>query len=185
MKNGNYAAFYVTEPFNASRLGAQATKDFCYYKLLQMWKGKESSFPFNDSHETTYNVRDSSDWESTLKPRLRERLRNSTNIVFFLSSNTKNSTALQEEIEYGINDLGLPIIVIYPEYDTKESLLRDGLLKQEVKNLWGNLPVFRDSKYKVPTLHVPLKQSLIEKSLRDKDFMIATKTNPGIFRYTP
>jgi hypothetical protein len=184
-RNGNYTAFYVAEPFNVSALGAHATKDFCYYNMLRAWKGKDLSFPFNDSHDKTYNVRDHSDWETTLKPRLRERIRNSKNIVLFLSSNTVNSRALREEIDYGINDQGLPIIVIYPEYDTKESLLANGSLKQAVKNLWNNLPVFRDSMKIVPSLHVPLSKSLIEKSLRDEDFMIATKGSPGIFRYNP
>lgn len=184
-RNGNYTAFYVAEPFSTSALGANATKDFCYYNLLQMWKGADPSFPFNDSHGKTYNVRDNSDWELTLKPRLRERLRNSKNIVLFLSSNTANSRALREEIDYGINNQGLPIIVIYPEYDSKESLLTDGLLKQAVRNLWDKLPIFRDSMKKVPTLHVPLSKILIEKSLRDEDLMIATKTNPIIFRYDP
>lgn len=184
-RNGNYTAFYVAEPFNASALGAHATKDFVYYNMLRAWKGADSSFPFNDSHDKTYNVRDNSDWESTLKPRLRERLRSSKNIVLFLSANTANSRALREEVDYGINGQGLPVIVIYPEYDTKESLLTDRLLKPAVKKLWDNLPVFRDSMNNVPTLHVPLNKSLIEKSLRDEDLMIATKVNSGIFRYTP
>ena len=181
-RNGNYTAFYVAEPFNAKALGAHATKDFCYYNMLRAWKGADSSFPFNDSHDKTYNVRDNSDWETTLKPRLRERLRNSKNIVLFLSSNTANSMALREEIDYGINDQGLPVIVIYPEYATKESLLTNGSLKQAVKNLWNNLPIFRDSMKNVPTIHVPLSKQLIEKSLRNENFMIATKISPGIFR---
>lgn len=182
-RNGNYTAFYVAEPFNASTLGAHATKDFCYYNMLRAWKGADSSFPFNDSHDKTYNVRDNSDWETTLKPRLRERLRYSKNIVLFLSANTTNSRALREEIDYGINDQGLPVIVIYPEYDAKAGILTNGSLKQAVKNLWDNLPVFRDSMKNVPTIHVPLNKSLIENSLLDEDFMFATKTNPDIFRY--
>ncbi len=182
-RNGNYAAFYVAEPFSASALGAHATKDFCYYNMLRAWKGAEPSFPFDDSHDKTYNVRDGSDWESTLKPRLRERLRNSKNIVLFLSSNTVNSRALREEIDYGINDQGLPVIVIYPEYGTKESLLKDGSLKQEVNTLWDKLPIFKSSMNNVPTLHIPLSKSLIEKSLRNADLMISTKTKPDIFRY--
>lgn len=184
-RNGNYTAFYVAEPFSTSTLGANATKDFCYYNMLRTWKGANSSFPFNDSHDKTYNVRDNSDWETTLKPRLRERLRISKNIVLFLSSYTANSRALREEIDYGINDQGLPVIVIYPEYETKESLLTNGSLKQAVKNLWNSLPVFRDSMKNVPTIHVPMNKNLIEKSLSDKDFMVTTKTNVGIFRYTP
>ncbi len=183
-RTGNYAAFYVAEPFNSGGLGAHATKDFCYYNMLRMWKGADDSFPFTDSHDKTYNVRDGSDWETTLKPRLRERLRNSKNIVLFLSSITANSRAIREEIDYGINDQGLPVIVIYPEYATKESLLNDGSLNQGVKNLWNNLPVFRDSMGNVPTLHDPLSKALIEKSLRDTDFMIATKLATGLFRYT-
>jgi hypothetical protein len=184
-RNGNYTAFYVAEPFNSSSLGANATKDFQYYNTLRMWKGADVTFPFVDSHDKTYSVRDGSDWESTLKPRLRERLRSSKNIILILSSITKNSSALREEIEYGINDQGLPVIVIYPEYNTKESLLVNGSLKQAVKNLWGNLPVFRDSMDKVPTLHVPMDKGLIKTSLQDNDFMVGSKKAAGIFRYNP
>lgn len=182
-RNGNYAAFYVAEPFNTSGLGAHATKDFCYYNMLRAWKGKDVSFPFNDSHNKTYNVRDGSNWETTLKPRLRERLRSSKNIVLFLSSNTANSKAVREEIDYGINDQKLPVIVIYPEYETKESLLKNGSLKQSVKNLWDKLPIFRDSMKNVPTLHVPIKKALIESALNDSDFMLSTKTTSDVYIY--
>lgn len=185
VRNGNYTAFYVAEPFDPSALGALATKDFCYYSMLRAWKGAEASFPFNDAHNKNYNVRDNSDWENTLKPRLRERIRHSKNIVLFLSSRTISSRALREEIDYGINDQGLPIIVVYPEYDTKEGLLTNGALKQSVKNLWGNLPIFRDSMGKVPTLHIPWKKDLVKKSLNDNDFMVGTKTNPTVYIYKP
>lgn len=178
-----YCAFYVAEPFNPGALGAHATKDFCYYNLLRSWKGGDSSFPFSDAHATTYSVRDDSDWEKTLKPRLRERMRSSKNMVLFLSSDTSNSRALREEIDYGINDQGLPVIVVYPEYETKESLLYDGNLKQSVKNLWNNIPVFRDSMQAVPTLHVPMKKDLIKLSLSDKDFMLNTKKTANTYRY--
>lgn len=184
-RNGNYTAFYVTEPFNPSPLGANATRDFCYYNTLRMWKGADASFPFNDSHDKTYNVRDGSNWELTLKPRLRERLRNSKNIVLILSPITTSSRALREEIDYGINDQGLPVIVIYPEYSTKENLLNNGVLKQAIKNLWGRLPVFRDSMSKVPTLHVPMNKELIKASLQDSGFMVGSKKAPDIYRYTP
>ena len=136
-RNGNYSAFYVAEPFSESGLGANATKDFVYYNMIRAWKGKDSSFPFIDSHDKNYNVRDGSDWETTLKPRLRERLRKSKNIVLFLSERTKNSKALREEIDYGINDQGLPVIVVYPDYDSKASLLEDGSLKKENKKSLG------------------------------------------------
>ena len=181
--NGNYCAFYVSEPFNESALGAHATKDFVFYNLLKSWKGKDSSFPFTNSHDKTYNVRDNSDWESTLKPRLRERLRSSKNIVLFLSERTVNSRALREEIDYGINTFGLPVIVIYPDYDSKESLLLNGSLKQEIKNLWNNLPIFKDSMKHVPTLHVPMNKDLLSTSLKNSGFMVSTKKDPKIYIY--
>ena len=88
-RNGNYSAFYVKEPFNENNLGAHSTKDFVSYNLLRAWKGADSSFPFIDSHNKNYNVRDGSDWEKTLKPRIRERISNSKNLILFLSSITK------------------------------------------------------------------------------------------------
>ncbi|MCT0392031.1 TIR domain-containing protein [Pseudomonas aeruginosa] len=182
-RNGNYTAFYVAEPFHPSSLGANATKDFQYYNTLRMWKGADATFPFVDSHDKTYSVRDGSDWEYTLKPRLRERLRNSKNIILILSSITTNSRALREEVDYGINNQGLPVIVVYPEYATKESLLAGGSLKQEVKGLWGNLPVFRDSMSKVPTLHVPMNKDLIKQALNNSNFMVSSKGNPDFYWY--
>lgn len=184
-KNYNYTAFYVSEPFSDSSLNAHATKDFCYYNLLKAWKGDDASFPFNDAHETTYNVRDDSDWEKTLKPRLRERLNNSENITLFLSSNTANSRALKEELDYGINTLGLPVIVIYPELKTKTDLLNISktALNSAVKNLWNKLPIFRDSKSNVPVLHIPIVKETIREALSNKDFRLTTKTDADDYFY--
>jgi hypothetical protein len=182
-RNGNYTAFYVAEPFSTSTLGAHATKDFCYYNTLKMWKGKDDKFPFIDSHDKTYSVRDGSDWESTLKPRLRERLRNSKNIILFLSTSTIESRALREEIDYGINDQGLPIIVVYPEYKTKEELVLDGTLRPEVKALWANIPVFKDSMDRVPTLHVPMSLEVITDALNETGFMVGSKKTIDVYRY--
>jgi hypothetical protein len=95
-----------------------------------------------------------------------------------------NSRALREEIDYGINDQGLPVIVIYPEYDTKENLLVNGALKQSIRNLWDKLPIFKDSMTKVATLHVPLNKDLIKSSLEDSGFMIGSKKTPNIYWYT-
>ena len=44
-RNGNYSAFYVSEPFSESNLGAAATKDFMYYNLLKAWKAADCTFP--------------------------------------------------------------------------------------------------------------------------------------------
>lgn len=121
----NYSAFYVAEPFSQYNLGAYAAHVFCYYNMLKAWKAQDSSFPFLDAHGTTYNVRDNSSWEYTLKPRLHERLGNSENVILFLSEETKSSRALREEIEYGMCELALPVIVVYPDYSSN-SWVSDG-----------------------------------------------------------
>ena len=184
-RNGNYSAFYVDEPFSEGKLGANATRDFRYYNLLRAWKANDSSFPFVDSHDKNYNVRDSSDWERTLKPRIRERLSNSKNVVLFLSSITKNSRALREEVDYGINSMGLPVIVVYPDYKEKSDIIscESKKLRKKIKDLWDTLPKFRDSMKNVPIIHVPNKKSLIQKALQDDDFTVQTKREPGGFFY--
>ena len=118
-----------------------------------------------------------------ITPRLRARLKLSKNIILFLSSSTISSRALREELDYGINQQKLPVIVIYPEYKTKESLLNDGALKKTVRTLWGKIPVFRDSMLHVPTLHIPMDQTLIRAALGDSDFKLATKTKADIYHY--
>ena len=170
----NYSAFYVAEPFNESNLGAHATPDFVYYNMLRAWKGKESSFPFYDAHQTTYDVRDNSSWE-TLKERLHVRLRNSKNIILFMSSNTKYSRALKEELDYGINVLGLPVIVVYPDYNYNWQITDGNKPNATAKLLWDKLPVFRDNHDKVPTAHVPMDKDYIQKALSDPDFTVQHK----------
>lgn len=185
-RNGNYAAFYVSEPFSQSNLGASATKDFVSYNLLKAWKSGDSTFPFIDSHNKNYNVRDGSDWEKTLKPRLHDRLNNSKNIILFLSSVTKSSRALREEINFGIITSGLPVIVVYPEYKNESDIINceTNTIKKQIKDLWDRLPIFRDSMSKVPTIHIPNNKELIRRALSDTDFMINTKCSVRPYFYT-
>ena len=184
-RNGNYAAFYVDSPFSQNNLGANSTKDFLYYNLLKAWKGADSTFPFIDSHEKNYNVRDGSDWEKTLKPRLHERINKSKNIILFLSSVTKNSQALREEINYGINTDALPIIVVYPEFSEKSDIINsNNTFKKKITDLWDSLPVLRDGSGTVPILHLPNKKALIKKALQDSNFMVTTKADAGNYFYS-
>ena len=178
-RNGNYAAFYVAEPFVESNLGAYAAHDFVYYQMLRAWKAKDWSFPFFDSHEKTYNVRDDSNWEATLKPRLRERLRNSKNMILFLSSETKASRALTEEIEYGVGTLGLPVIVVYPDFDP---IAGNGRFYWSAVALWDKLPAFKKLMNDVPTLHIPMKKECLEKALLNRGYMVQSKREAGCYR---
>ena len=178
-----YTAFYVNEPFDSSNLGANATPDYLYYNQLRAWRASDSSFPFIDAHAKTYNVRDNSDWE-TLKARLHERLRLSKNIVLFLSEYTKNSKALREEIDYGINSMGLPVIVIYPDFREKSDIVLNNEFRQKVKKLWDYLPIFRDSMGKVATLHVPYKKDLIYLALKDPDVAVQSMKTTNKYFYS-
>lgn len=178
-RNGNYAAFYVAEPFSEYNLGAYSAPDFVYYQTLRAWKGADSSFPFIDSHEKTYNVRDGSSWESTLKPRLHKRLLNSKNIVLFLSSRTRASRALTEEIEYGIGALGLPVIVVYPEFEPIQS---GEVFDPRVFGLWEKIPAFKRLMDTVPTVHVAMNKDQIRRALSSASFMVQTKANPGRYK---
>jgi len=181
-RTANYTAFYVKTPFDESNLGANATPDFLYYNQLRAWKAADSTFPFVDAHAKTYNVRDDSSWE-TLKRRLHERLDASKNIILFLSSNTRNSDALREEIDYGINTKGLPIIVIYPDFKEKTDIWGATGMKKQVTDLWDKLPMLRDNMHKVATLHVPFKKALITSALNDSDFTVQTMTHAGQYHY--
>ena len=183
-RNANYAAFYVEEPFSVSNLGAHEKEDFRYYNMLRMWKGQDSDFPFIDAHEKTYNVRDDSTWE-TLKGRIHERLGKSKNIVLFLSSITRNSRSLREEVEYGITTKELPVIVIYPDYSKKSDIVvcDKNRIRKQIRDLWDKLPAFRNNMDDVPTIHVPLKKALIEKALESRSYMVQTAGKKGAHFY--
>ncbi|MDV2469819.1 TIR domain-containing protein [Acinetobacter chinensis] len=187
-KNGNYAAFYVAdeELVTKNPSSAHFVKDFNYYQMFKAWKAKDSSFPFNDSHEKTYNVRDTSNWD-TLKGRLRERLNNSKNIILFLSENTTPSRALTEEIEYAIDYLELPLIIVYVDIKSVGDIFyrtnNNYWLSQSVINLKKRLPILKDCHNKVPCLHIPLRKEVIIKALSSKNFMLATKRDSGNYIY--
>ena len=184
-RNGNYSAFYAKEPFSESNLGANATKDFVYYNLLRAWKGGDAPFPFIESHDKNYNVRDGSDWEKTLKPRIHERLHNLKNISLFLRSITVNLRVLREEIDFGINTNLLPIIVVYPDYTEKSDIINctSKTIRKQIKDLWDSVPIFRNSMAKVPTIHVPNNKLLIRTALKNEKFMVNTKGGADVYFY--
>ena len=46
------------------------------------------------------------------------------------------------------------------------------LIRNEIKELWNKLPIFRDSINKVGTIHIPLQQQLIAQALKDPDLTV-------------
>jgi len=185
-RTGNYCAFYVTHSGSDIGLGTHAVKDFVYYNMLRAWKGKDSTFPFVDSHNKNYNVRDSSDWEKTLKPRLRDRINKSKNMIFFLSKETKSSRAVREEINHAINVNEIPIIVVYVDYKEKSDIINctSKTLKKKITDMWGQVPMFKNSKNIVPVLHIPYSKEMIKIALNNPDFRYSTKTKPSDYFFT-
>lgn len=179
-KNGNYSVFY-----NKMHSEPNLTEDIKYYHLLKSWKKDDSTFPFIDSRNKFNDDFNGSEWDSNIKPKIRNQLNHSKNIILFLSSKTKNSKILQEEIDYAINKLGLPIIVIYPEYSENNKIIScpNEIFKKEIKDLWDKLPIFEKSMHKIPTFHIPLNKMLVRNALDDRDFMVNTKCLPGTFIY--
>ncbi len=172
-RNANYTAFYVDETQIDKYFGLYMAEDYCYYRIINDWKDGNKQFPFIDAHGKTYNVRDESDWESTLKPRLHERLRMSKNIILFLSDITNQSRALYEEITYGIDKQELPVIVVYPGFKYVGCGCE---LSDRVVARWDNLPCLKSRIGNVPTAHIPFRKDLLEKALTDPRFSVCTKT---------
>lgn len=171
-RTGNYCAFYVADDTLGTNLGIFSSSDIRYYELLNAWKEADTTFPFVNSHEKTYNVKDDSDWEKTLKPRLHQRLNVSKNIILILTSTTKNSKALHEEIEYGCNTLGLPLIITYPELANSDIVTGDRRLSLKVQKLWEVLPVLKTAFTKVPSLHILFDKESISRALKNSSFTV-------------
>lgn len=110
-RNGVYVAFDGNGEKDPSK------SDLKYYVLLKAWdKNKNINFRFSDSHEKTFAVKDSSSKE-TLRARLRERMKDSKNMLLILSSNTNwDRGELNYEIELAVDEFKIPIIVTYPDY---------------------------------------------------------------------
>lgn len=172
-RNASYTAFYVDENQMNKTKVSFFIKDLYYYQLLKSWKQQDNNFPFIDAHGKTYNVRDKSDWESTLKPRLHERLRMSKNIVLILSEITQQSKALCEEITYGIDVCRLPVIVAYPDF---AFVGHDAQLSDKATELWDNLPCFKSRIKDVPTAHIPFKKQHLKQALNDSRFSVHGKS---------
>lgn len=177
----NYSIFHVEEPFNELSAGALAQKDYYYYNQLRTWKFKDELFPFNDIHHKKYDVRDGSDWDSVLKPRIKERLDKADNIILFLSENTFQSRGVKEELEYGIGYLKLPVIVLYADIHDKKLMMVEGKkdMSFKVHYFINKLPLFKQLKSQVPVLHVPLNKEMVSKALKKNNFVKNSHLSPN------
>ncbi len=129
--------------------------DFRYYATIQAWSsGKNIEFKFVNSHAKTYAVRDSSKVE-TLKARIRERLGASKNCVAILTNDTRKSgSMLSYEIEKAVDFYDLPLICIYPGFET--------IFKpQDLSNLWPTALLDRVNDKSLKAIHLPFKKDAL------------------------
>mgnify|MGYP001156681707 CR=1 FL=1 len=150
-RNGTYVAFHGQGQVNPTK------SDFKYYSTMMGWKEhKHIDFTFNNSHDKTYSVRDSSTW-ATLSARLRERLNNSKNMVLITTSSTPlDGDGVPFEIETAIDHCEIPIIAAYPEYDQVR------VIDNAVRAKWPAALKSRIDSGKARVVHIPFKLSALK-----------------------
>ena len=153
-RNGVYVAF------NGCGTAVPTESDIKYYNLLKAWdKNPDHNFTITNSHEKTYQVKDSSSKE-TLENRLMERMRNSTIMLLLVTENSnENRGMLKWEIEKCVKEYNLPIIIVYTMYDIQnwDNRKHHSYLPDNLKNFISN--------DLVKTISVPFVQKAILKAI--------------------
>lgn len=145
-RNGTYIAFHA----NGTKEPTES--DIRYYNLLKAWHVRsDNDFYFINSHDKTGAVRDSSK-RSTLQASLKERLRNSKNMLLIIGQTTKEDTDwVPFEIRYAIDDCAIPVIAAYPSYEYI-------MAPDQLSHLWPDALAVRIRNTKAHVIHVPFKQ---------------------------
>jgi hypothetical protein len=156
-RNGTYVAFH------AEGTNVPIDTDFKYYNLLKAWTEKrDDDFSMIDSHEKGGAVRDSSK-KKTLELRLKERLRNSRNMILIIGDTTKNDIDwVPMEIEYAVDTCDIPIIAAYPEY---EYIMNPNGLS----SLWPKALKDRIENGTASVIHVPFKKEPLKDAISQFD----------------
>lgn len=85
-------------------------------------------------------------------------------------------------MEYGIGYKKLPVIVIYPGFSKILDIVDNkGYIRSQIKNLWNNLPAFKNNMNKVATVHIPMNKELIRWALSQPDYMVNSMNKPWIY----
>ncbi len=143
-----------------------ADTDIHYYRLMTAWKQNEGiDFDFFDAHDINNLWKGSS--EQTIKTKLRERLRNTKQMIVLVGENTKNLYKfVRWEMEVGIS-LDIPIIAANLDKATKATAKTPAILKdtayfvnvpfgpRKIKHALNNFPSYYEkNKHKTPaSLH--------------------------------
>jgi hypothetical protein len=169
-RNGTYIAFH------ADGTNVPIESDIKYYNLMKAWSAKkDDDFSMINSHEKTCAVRDNS-LKETLRNRLKERLRNSKQMVLIIGKTTRNDNDwVPFEIEYAVDVCNLPLIIVYPDY---EYIMKPALLS----HLWPVKLKERIESGKVKAIHIPFKKEPLIDAMGQFD--CNTKPNTSLSYYT-
>jgi hypothetical protein len=169
-RNGTYIAFH------ADGTNIPTDSDIKYYNLIKAWTAKEDDeFYMINSHEKTSAVRDSSK-KITLENRLKERLRNSKQMLLIVSKITKDDTDwVPFEIKYAVDACKLPLIICYTNY-------KYILSPAKLSNLWPKVLKERINNNSVQAIHIPFKKNPIAAAL--SSFNVNNKPKGSLTYYT-
>ena len=144
-RTGTYVAF------DGQGTSDPTESDIHYYNLLKAWNRSGSiDFKFSNSHEKTYQVRDSSS-KDTLLSRLKMRLSASKNFLLIISDKTNYDRGiLNWEIEKAIDYYKLPIIIAYPGYSKISA-------PAELRSMWPKALAERIDNKCAYCIHIPFK----------------------------
>ena len=123
--------------------------------MLKAWnKSGSIDFRFINSHEKTYQVRDSSS-KATLFNRLENRLSASKNFLLIISDKTNYDRGiLNWEIEKAVDYYELPIIIAYPGYSKISA-------PSELNSMWTKSLEERIKNERAHCIHIPFKKEPI------------------------
>ena len=148
-RTGTYVAF------DGQGTTDQTESDIHFYNLLKAWDRLGSiDFKFVNSHEKTYQVRDSSS-KTTLLNRLESRLSASKNFLLIISDKTNYDRGiLNWEIEKAVDYYKLPIIVAYTGF----SMINE---PEKLYYMWPKALSERINNGKAHCIHIPFKKEPI------------------------
>ncbi len=152
-RNGTYVAFHAEGNADPSQ------SDMKYYRLLTAWHEHDNiEFKMINSHDKTAAVRDSS-LRSTLRERIKERLRNSCNMVLIIGDKTRfDDDWVPEEIAYAVDTCEIPIIAAYPG----QSYIQNAA---NLRAWWPLALAKRIDNGTAKVIHIPFKQEPLKAAI--------------------
>jgi hypothetical protein len=153
-RNATYVAFH------AEGTSDPTETDMKYYRLLTAWHEHEDiDFGMINSHDKTSSVRDTSK-RTTLMASLKERLRNSKNMILIVGKTTRmDRDWVPFEIAYAIDECAIPVIVAYPNAG-------DALLDPfQFRPWWPDALASRIDNQTARTVHVPFRKQPLKAAI--------------------